>query len=376
MWRETARRFLQAEAPIGHARSLIGDETGYDRNLYRRMAALGWTAPLAPEPAGGGSVSGAPFDDLAAVIEEIGGHLTPGPLLEANLAALALGRIAGAAHRGLLEGLVSGQTTATVALAAPADDGWNANAFGLIAEPSPHGAWRLSGARDVVAFGASVDILLTSARSPDGRLQLVVVPVDRPGVRAARLQSFDLTRPLVRLEFVGAEVPAESGLYIADPSILEAALAAGVVLQAAETVGALSRVFEMSVAYAQDRRAFGRAIGSFQAVKHRLADMALWLEWARAAADLAVKAADEWWAGEPADRLLEAASVAKSVLGEFGPLMVRSAVQVHGGIGYTWEHDCHLYLRRVEANAALWGTTDFHRDRLAVRLGLPESVPA
>ena len=375
LWRETARRFLETEAPVGHARSLIGDDHGYDRSLYRRMADLGWMAPMAPESSGGGSLSGRPFADLAVVAEEMGRTLTPGPVVEANLALLALRLMAVPAPKALIESLTAGRATVTVALAGSAGDGWNAEGEGLTAEATPKG-WNLSGVRAAVPFGHSVDTILTTARSFDGAVRLFLVPSRTPGLGCVRLESLDLTRPLARLEFDEVELDAQAALSPspADTTTLGAWLAATVVLQAAETIGALAWVMEVSVEYAQQRRAFGRAIGSFQAVKHRLADMALWLEWARAASALAVESADEWMRGGSHHALMEAASVAKVVQGEYGPALVRSAVQVHGGIGYTWEHDVHLYLRRVEANAALLGTTDFHRDLLARRIGFPEAV--
>ena len=376
LWRETARRFLEAEAPIGRTRGLIDDEQGYDRARYRRMADLGWMAPMAPEATGGGSVSGRPFADLAVVAEELGRTLTPTPVIEANLALLAL-RLLGVPDAGpLMERLVSGRASISLAVAGLGDS-WNADGAGLQAEPTSDGAWRLEGSRSAVAFGHSVDLLLSSAQGPDGEVRLFLVPTDLPGLSTLRLESLDLTRPLARIDYHGVQVGPQDALNSVPghPPAFTAWLAAAVALQAAESVGALSRAMEVSVDYAQQRRAFGRVIGSFQAVKHRLADTALWLEWSRAASALAVQAADEWLAGGSEQALLEAASVAKVVLGEFGPALVRSAVQIHGGIGYTWEHDIHLYLRRVEANAALLGTADFHRELLAQRIGFPQPVP-
>jgi alkylation response protein AidB-like acyl-CoA dehydrogenase len=392
-WQETARRFLEAQAPIAHARGRIGHPDGYDRPLYRRMAGLGWTAPLVPEDLGGGSVSGHPVSDLAVVAGELGRTLTPTPVLEANLAAAAV-RIWGSTEhqQTMLPGIASGEITASVASAAPSLDGWNESAEGLMAEPAAAGGWALTGARSPVAFGRSVDLLVTSALRADQGVSLFLVGAGQGAVRYRALESFDLTRPLAGVDFEGVALGEDSCLSarVAEATDVGAWLALAAVWQTADTVGALGRAFEITLEYAKDRRAFGRAIGSFQAIKHRLADMALWLEWCRAASSAAVEAADEWWANmlrhrsaavrteggaastRAAVRLAEAASVAQSVVGEFGPGLVRSALQVHGGIGYTWEHDIHLFLRRVEANAALGGTTDFHRDRLARLVGFPD----
>jgi len=387
-FQETARRFLEAEAPVGSARRLIDDLVGFEPGVYRRAADLGWLAPLAPEDFGGGSVSGRAVADLAIVAEETGRVLFPGPLLDSNLAAAAVAHLGSDEQKaGHLPDLVSGRATAALAWSW-GDDGWPAAGTpadaGASADPTPDGGWRLSGARHLVPYGSAVDLLVVAATLPAGSVGLFLVPASSAGLTARRIDTFDLTRPLATLDLAAVDLPGTSllggGREDAGAAGLERLLVLASVLQCAETVGAMEACFEMTLDYAKSRRAFGRPIGSFQAIKHRLADMLLWLEWSKAAVEAAVDAFDRdgavdglLGAGAGTDAA-EAASVAKSVIGEHGPLLVRSAVQVHGGIGYTWEHDVHLFLRRVEANGYLYGSTDFHRSRLAGLVGFP--VPA
>ncbi|MHB1445230.1 MAG: acyl-CoA dehydrogenase family protein [Acidimicrobiales bacterium] len=372
-FQETARRFLEAEAPVSYARRLIDDPAGFDPAVYARAAELGWLAPLAPEDFGGGSVSSRAVADLAIVAEETGRTLFPGPLLESNLAAAAIARLGSDDQKArYLSDLVSGRITAALAWSS-GEDGWpgagagaGADA-GVWAEPTTDAGWRLSGVRHLVPYGSAVDLLVVAAILRSGVAGLFLVPADSTGVTSQKMETFDLSRRLSSIELAGADLPGSTllGAGAADGSELDRLLILASVLQCAETVGAMERCFEMTLDYAKARRAFGRPIGSFQAIKHRLADMVLWLEWSKAAVEAAVDALDAG-TGEA-----EAASVAKSVIGEHGPLLVRSAVQVHGGIGYTWEHDVHLFLRRVEANAFLYGSTDFHRSRLAGMVRFP-----
>ncbi len=385
-FQETARRFLESEAPVGYARRLIDHPTGFEPDVYRRAADLGWLAPMAPEAFGGGSVSGRAAADVAIVAEETGRTLFPGPVLESNVAAAAISGLGGDEHKAAyLPDLISGRATAALAWST-GGDGWPApgdvSGAGVSAQPRTGGGWRLSGTVQLVPYGSAVDLLVVSASLPGGPGGLFLVPAGTAGVTCRRMDTFDLTRSLSAVELAAVDLPAGSRLGQGETG-LESLLVLACILQCAETVGAMERCFEMTLDYAKARRAFGRPIGSFQAIKHRLADMVLWLEWSKAAVEAAVVAWDDsrgengtLGAGAStksaeAAEAAEAASVAKSVIGEHGPLLVRSAVQVHGGIGYTWEHDVHLFLRRVEANGYLYGSTDFHRSRLAGLVGFP-----
>jgi alkylation response protein AidB-like acyl-CoA dehydrogenase len=198
------------------------------------------------------------------------------------------------------------------------------------------------------------DLLLVTAKTNDGLVQaLVPMPNERVHVRVIR--GLDLTRRLCEIRFGGALVPLTARV---EPAI-ESQLAVATVLLCAETVGAIDRLFEMTVDYAKTRVQFGRRIGSFQAIQHKLANMLLWLEGSRAAAHYAALAVD----GRLADAR-EAVATAKAYVGDAASALAGEALQAHGGIGFTWEHDLHLYLRRTKSNQVLYGDPAWHRERL------------
>jgi alkylation response protein AidB-like acyl-CoA dehydrogenase len=209
------------------------------------------------------------------------------------------------------------------------------------------------------------DQILVSIRDAEGVTQ-VLVPADAPGVVVEPLDSLDLTRRFCRVRLDGVEVPhgAVVGAAQRGDAALELQFALAVALQCAETVGATDAIFEITLQYTKDRKAFGRPIGSYQALKHRMADMLLWLESSKAITDAAVKAVQ--FEVDAA----HAASRSKTYVAEHCPVIVRDCLQLHGGIGYTWEHDIHLYLRRVETNRAIFGGAEYHQDRLAPAVGL------
>jgi alkylation response protein AidB-like acyl-CoA dehydrogenase len=215
-----------------------------------------------------------------------------------------------------------------------------------------------------VQSGQSADLFLVTARH-DERLVQLLVPRDAPGLTTVPLASLDLARQFADVHFADVRVPADALLGELDASRdVDRQLDVATALLCAETVGAADRCFEMTLDYAKARRAFGRPIGSFQALKHRFADMLLWLEGMKAIAVAAAVAVDR-----DVDRA-EMVSIAKSYVSDRGPLIVRDCLQIHGGIGCTWEHDLHFFLRRVESNAALHGDVAFHRDRVATIVGL------
>lgn len=364
LFRDTTRKFLEAQIPIQRVRALIDDPIGMDRDLWRQGGELGWFSMLVAEQHGGGSISGDGVRDLAIIVEELGRALLPGPVAATNVVAAALVEHGSSAlrERYLLD-LVGGATMATWAFA-EANDRWDSEGITLEAAPV-QGGFQLTGVKSPVEWAAAADCLLVTARTGDGLTQFLV-PAGTAGVSLAPLVSLDLTRRFAQVRFDGADVPAEAVVGAVDGAeeVVGCQLELALALQCAETVGALDRLFEITLQYVKDRKAFGRPIGSFQALKHRLADMLLWLETSKAAAVAAVEAVQ--FASDAA----EVVSVAKSYIGDRGPAIVRDCLQLHGGIGYTWEHDLHLYLRRVESNAALYGGPDRHRDRLADLIGL------
>jgi alkylation response protein AidB-like acyl-CoA dehydrogenase len=365
LFMETTRRFLETESPVTSVRDLHESADGFDRDQWRKGAELGWTALLVPEEQGGGSVGGEGLLDLVLVAEEMGRLVAPGPLLPVNVVADAVARVGTAQQRDdLLPALVAGETIATWAF----DEGagtWAAAGVHLMASPSGVG-WVLRGTKSFVQDAAVADWFLVTARTGDGLTQLVV-PSDTPGVSVSPLESLDLVRRFGEVTFDGVQLSAdallgEAGAANAD---VERQLQVALVLQNAETVGAVARVFEFTLEYAHDRVAFGRPIGSYQALKHRLAEIKTALEGCYATATASAKAVASG-AGDAA----ELVSVAKVYIGEHGPAIVQDCVQLHGGIGVTWDHDLHVYLRRVTQNAALFGSPRQHRERIAALIGM------
>ncbi len=362
---ETTRRFLDTESPLTEVRALFDDPVGFDRDFWRRGAELGWTTMLVPDDFGGGSVSGEGLLDLVLVAEEMGRLVAPGPLLPVNVVADALARCGTAEQQAAeLAGLVDGTRIATWAFAEPAG-AWDAAGVALIA--TADGAdWLLTGTKSYVQDAGVADAWLVTARTGEGLTQFLV-PADTPGVTVRPLQSLDFTRRFADLELTGVKVPGATVVgRVGDAAAdVERQLQVALVLQNAETVGALERVYDFTLEYAKDRIAFGRPIGSYQALKHRFADMKVWLEACHATATASARAVQH--ADDDASRLV---SVAKAYIGDRAPAIVQDCVQLHGGIGVTWEHDLHLYLRRVAQNAALFGSARDHRLRVATLLGV------
>jgi alkylation response protein AidB-like acyl-CoA dehydrogenase len=362
---ETTRRYLEAESPLSLVRELCDDPVGFTADYWRRGAELGWTAPLVPEDLGGGSVSGGGLLDLVLVAEEMGRSVAPGPLLPVNVVAEALAR-AGASGiaRHLLDGLVEGRLVATWAFA-EGDTRWDAAGVELQAVASGSD-WLLSGRKSYVQDAGAADWLLVTARTGKGLTQLLVAR-DAPGVTLAPLVSLDMVRRFAHVAFDGvrvssAAVVGDVGGAAAD---VERQLQTALVIQCAEMVGATDRVFAFTLDYCMDRVSFGRPIGSYQAIKHRLADMKLWLEACLGTATAAARAV-----AEDSSDAAELVSVAKAYVADRAPAILQDCVQMHGGIGVSWDADLHLYLRRVAQDAALYGTVAQHRERLAVLLGM------
>lgn len=361
---ETARKFLESTTPLSRVRALAEHDLGFDRSTWARAGELGWFAALVPECDGGGSVSGQPMADAAIVAEEIGRALFPGPFLPTNVVAFAIGLAGSDEQRATyLPALIGGTSTATWAFA-EANDGWDGKGDELSAAATASG-FRLSGLKAFVQDAHAADVYLVTARTPGGLSQFLV-PADTPGVHVTPLDALDLARRLSDVAFVDVDVPAEAVLGEVDGAsgAVEHQRDIALVLICAETVGTLERCFEMTLEYVKVRQAFGRPIGSFQALKHRLTDMLLWLEGAKAVSRAAAEAVDR-----SVDRA-ELVSMAKAYISDRGPVMARECVQLHGGIAITWDFDLHLFLRRVDSNAALYGGVDHHRDRLATTLGV------
>ena len=359
---ETTRKFLTANWPTAAVRARIDEPDRSDPALVRRGAELGWTSMLVPEEHGGGTISGAGVRDLALITEEMGRFLAPGPVVPTNLVAFALAaRPSEQLAKEHLPNLATGVRTATWAVS-EGDDPFGSS--GSLTCSATTSGYELTGAKTPVPDANAVDLLLVTVRAEAGLTQLLV-PADAPGLSIRPLDGLDLARRYCRVEFDGVAVPAEAvvGEPGEDDSRLRLQLALALALQCAETVGATDRLYEMTLAYARDRKSFGRPIGSYQALKHRLAEMLFWLESAKAATTAAVDAV------QTGTGAFEAACVAKAYVADRAPVIARDCLQMHGGIGYTWEHDLHLFLRRVETNSALLGGRNFALDQLAGVIG-------
>lgn len=364
MFRATTRKFLEEVSSTARVRELWASDEGFDRSAWAQAAELGWFAAFADEQDGGGSVSGRPVADASIVVEEAGRALFPGPVVATNVVVDAIAQSGSAEQRAEhLPALIGGESIATWAFAEPFDR-WDGDGIELDATREGEG-FRLAGVKTCVQDAASADLLLVSARSDAGLTQFLV-PTAMSGVLISPLDSLDLGRRFADVRFDGAAVPASAvlGEVGGAAGAIERQRDIAVILTCAETVGAVDRCFEMTLEYAHMRKAFGRPIGSYQALKHRFADMLLWLEGSKAIAVAASGAADL-----DVDRA-ELVSIAKSYISDRGQVIVRDCLQIHGGIGYTWEYDLHLFLRRVDSNAALFGGAACHEDRLAELVGL------
>jgi alkylation response protein AidB-like acyl-CoA dehydrogenase len=354
-FRETTQRFLDDHASVAELRRRRDDAAGFDAGYWRRGAELGWTSFLVREEDGGGSISGNGLVDLSIVAHEIGAHAAPGPLVPVNVVAGALSR--SGSHPDVLAGLLDGSATAGWCLGERAAK--TLVPTGL--EIAPDGDdLVIRGVKRPVESAAQARHLLVTGRTGDG-LSQVLVPSDAAGVTVTPMKTVDLTRRFSAVAFDDVRVPksavvGEVGGAAAD---VELQLLQALVLVAAESTGAMQSAFDMTVQWAFDRYSFGRPLASYQALKHRFADMKSWVEAAHAISDDAAAAVAE---GTPAAASL--ASAAKAFIGDSGGELMQDCVQLHGGLGVTFEHDVHLFLRRHTLNQTLFGTSVQHRQRL------------
>jgi alkylation response protein AidB-like acyl-CoA dehydrogenase len=361
--RSTTARFLDDRMPVATIRGLRDDPAGYTDEYWSQAAGLGWTALLVAEEHGGGSLSGAPLTDLSLIAYEIGLRAAPGPFVPVNVVAETLSAVGSPAQLEVLDELMHGSATAAWAYQEPAPH----DALGTVETTVRVDGDTLviDGVKRPVENAAHATYLLVTGRT-DGKLTQVLVPAGTGGITIEELTSADLTRRFATVRFDGVRVPLEAAVGevgSADERVarqLHVALA----MHSAETVGAINRAFELTLSWTADRYSFGRPIGSYQEIKHRMADQVTWREGAHAITDAAIAALD---AGTPdATELVHAAS---AFVGEYGGEMLQDCVQIHGGIGVTFEHDLHLFLRRVTVNRATYGTpAEHHRivGRLAV----------
>ncbi|MEO5899619.1 MAG: acyl-CoA dehydrogenase family protein [Ilumatobacteraceae bacterium] len=362
---EVSTRFMEDVCPLRAVRDGEWRDVGFMASYRQQAAELGWYSMLVPESLGGGTVSGNGVLDAALLAFRRGGLLQPGSFVGTNVVALALALAGSAEVRdAVLPRLLSGEAAASWAVASAGDGGRMDG--GVVAEVADDGGVELSGAKIAVQDVDPASWLLVTCAARQVPTQ-VLIAADAPGVTVTEMDSLDITRRFAEVRFDRARVAASAvvGAPGAVGDLLVRQLAVAATLVAAESVGAMQHDFAMTLQYAHDRIAFGRPIGSFQAVKHQLADTSLALEMSKAITLAAARTvgADEGYGPE-------AAGMAKAFVGDAGIDLVQACFQIFGGIGYTWEHDQHLYLRRITTDAGLFGDPAWHRENLCQLAGL------
>jgi alkylation response protein AidB-like acyl-CoA dehydrogenase len=365
--RQVLRQFLEAKSPESAVRAQMATERGFDQAVWRQMSdQLGLQGLAIPEAYGG---SGFGAVELSVVLEEMGRALLCAPFFATVvLAASALLHCGDErAKAELLPGIASGDTIATLALAE--DSGrWDEPGVGATGTRRD-GEWKITGSKSFVLDGHIADLILPVARTPAG-VSLFAVDAAAPGLTRTLLPTLDQTRKQARLDFDG--VPARLiGADGAGWRTAERVLDLAAVALAAEDVGGAQKVLEASVEYAKTRIQFGRPIGSFQAVKHKCADVLLAVETARSAAYYAAGCA-----ASLSDELPAVASLAKAYCSDAYVKAAGENIQIHGGIGFTWEHPAHLYLKRAKSAQLMLGTSAYHRERLAASRAVTGSPAA
>jgi alkylation response protein AidB-like acyl-CoA dehydrogenase len=359
--RRSVRRFCEDKSPETEVRRLMETTEGYDTAVWEQMASqLGLQGIAIPEEYGG---SGYSYVELTVIFEEMGRALLCAPYFASVALAANLLATSGdeAAKKDYLPGIASGETIATVALA-EASGRWDEAGVTLAATRAGD-SWTLTGEKLYVLDGHIANLVLVAARTAAG-VSVFAVEAGASGFTAEPLSTMDQTRKQARLRFDATParlIGTDGEGWTAISKMLDLA----VVALAAEQVGGAQRVLEMAVDYAKNRVQFGRPIGSFQAIKHKCADMLLEVESAKSAAYYA-----GWAAAEDNDELPVVASLAKSYCSEAYFHATAENIQIHGGIGFTWEHPAHLYFKRAKSSELLFGDPTYHRELLAQRIGI------
>ena len=370
--REGIRSVLAAECPPALVREIVdarvaGQGAGPDR-LWKQMVELGWPALTIPEPFGG---LGLGVVELAVLAEELGRVIAPGPLLPTITQYVPVLLEAGSAaqQERFLRPVAEDGATGTLAIA-EANGGFDPALVTTTATALADGAFRLDGEKHFVMEAAAAHELVVVARVPkssgDDGVGAFVVPISQ--VSISPLAAFDPSRALARVTLTGVHVPRDRVLGepgVATAAVLRRTIEVATVALALECVGTAQTAFDVSLDYAKQREQFGAPIGSFQAIKHKLTDMFVLLERARALGYFAALTVAE----NDARRSLSTA-MAKAAAGDAAQRISKEGIQIHGGIGYTWEHDMHLYVRRLTSDATLFGSAGEHRQHIASLIGV------
>ena len=355
MLQAAARDFLASRLNSEKIRALAESDDAFSEDLWREMSDLNWPGLMVSEKFGGQELG---TIELAVLMEQLGYALVPGPIFSSMFAGLAL-ETAGtdAQKERYLAPLASGEKRGTLALW-DSGAGWAPDDITLEPESS-NGGFTLSGEKLFVLDAATADFFIVGAKG-DRRF---VVERDAPGVTITPTPTIDATRKQYAVKLDGVKVPEDAAF--GGDGALDGARHRAYTALAAELTGVAQRAMEWAVQYAKERKQFGRPIGAYQAVSHRCAQMLLETESARSAAFYAAWAIDN----EPETAPL-AASMAKAYASDAGPRVTGASLQVHGGIGFTWEHDLHLWLKRATADAVMFGDSRWHRERVADLAGI------
>lgn len=359
--RKVVRDFLNAKSSEEAVRELMDTEDGYDAAVWSQMAEqMGLQGLVIPEEFGG---SGYSFVELIVVLEEMGRRLLCAPYFSTVVLGAQSLMHSGddSAKADYLPGIASGETIATLAFTEE-NGRWDESAVTATASKSGDD-WAISGTKMYVLDGHVANLIITAART-DAGISLFAVDGNADGLTRTALSTMDQTRKQAKLEFnnvVGRLIGTDGGGW----DVLSRVLDLAAVALAAEQVGGGQEVLESAVQYAKDRVQFGRPIGSFQAIKHKCADMLLEVESAKSAAYYA-----GWCASELNDELPSVASLAKAYCSEAYFHAAAENIQIHGGIGFTWEHPAHLYFKRAKSSELLFGDPTYHRELLAQRIGI------
>jgi alkylation response protein AidB-like acyl-CoA dehydrogenase len=363
---ESAKRLMAETASLDRVVELSETESGWDPDEYKHLAELGWTGLHVPEEHGG---VGLGHIELVVVLEQMGGSLYPSPFFASVcLAGTALIEAAAAGglsdeNAELLAAIAAGERTAALAYSEPGSR--SPTDIGVIAK-ADGGDLVLSGVKNYVIDGGTADALIVTATDAAGGVMLVSVPADAAGVTRSAAHAVDATRKLATIELSDVRVPASAAL--GEPGggqqLLATTLQLGAVALAAESLGAAQHCFDTALAYTKDRHQFGRPIASFQAVKHICADLLMAVEASRSATYYAA-----WVAAEQREELAVVAPLAKAQVSEAFWEAARANIQLHGGIGFTYEHEAHHYYRRATASRVLLGDTAWNREMLLQGLG-------
>jgi alkylation response protein AidB-like acyl-CoA dehydrogenase len=359
-FRRQVRKWLEQNGASPIVRQLMETDIGFDRELWKETADLGWQAMAIPEEQGG---AGFGYLELTILFEEMGRSLFPAPFLSTIGLAMPLISDLGTDEqkKEMLSAIASGEKTVAVAFTESSGQ-WDPAVVETSAVADGDG-WTIEGRKSFVVDGASADDLLVSAKTSEG-IGIFVVAGASDAVTRRGLETLDQTRKLAEVTFSGAKAELLGAPASGVPA-LRRMLDKAIVLLAAEQVGGAQKCLEMSVDYAKTRHQFGRPIGSFQAIKHKCADMLVQVESARSAAYYA-----GWAASEDTDELATIAPLAKSYCSEAYFFCASENIQIHGGIGFTWEHDAHLYFKRAKSSQLLFGDPAYHRARLGDLLGI------